>query len=139
MQGAHRYFFLKVLRADRLLSSVALHNFQFVQINVPVLRASHAWSTINKGGKRVVNINQEWLDVSGERYVSPVSPVWDRPRLFYGCGTHVRTETVGEQFVRRCTIHVLSPSKGLRLPRLSRIDVPPHRGPYYCNVTYSHL
>lgn len=30
------------------------------------------------------------MDVSGERYVSPVPRVWDRPRPFYGCVGCVR-------------------------------------------------
>lgn len=53
----------------------------------------------------------------------PLCPVCGIVR---GCSMavgHTYRADVGERFVRRCTIHVLSPPKGQTLPRLPRVDV----------------
>lgn len=101
------------------------------------------------------------MDVSGERYVSPVPRVWDRPRPFYGCvgcvrariHTYTYTGGVGEgkrrlrrlrRFVEtmHSSIHVYfrkGPTVAVqpRLPRRYLLGV--REGGVQCDILYYSL
>lgn len=78
------------------------------------------------------------MDVSGERYVSPVPRVWDRPRPFYGWGgvcvrarTRVHGTTKTRMVRRDDALYTFSPSKGTNRTTPFTSSILGRKGIYY--------